>query len=103
MLDIRTSNHSRKTQFHIFIGSGAGGDADAHGAVALPDRAAAPAGAFALDAGELILTHGDQDLVDDNFVEDRETRCGKAFGETARVAAGAIEQLREAVADPGAD
>ena len=92
----------------VGFGGGPGGDADAHGDVALPFGFATPADAFGLDAahdGHRLFggAEGDEDLVEIHVVQHRVAGGLEAGGETAGVAAGAFDERGHAGAALGAE
>ena len=92
----------------VGFGGGPGGDADAHGDVALPFGFAAPADAFGLDAahygqGLLGRSESDEDLVEFHVVQHGVAGGAEAVGEAAGVAAGAFDERGHAGAALGAD
>ena len=91
----------------VGVGGGPIADADAHGGLILPDGAAAPAGSVLLNGGDgapglFGSAEGDEDLVEDDFVEDWMAGGAEGVGEAAGLAAVALDHGGEALAAEGA-
>ena len=87
----------------VGVGGGPTGDADAHGGVAVPLGGAAPAGAFGLDIADDALgffgsAEGDEDLVQDDFIEDVKAGAAQPLCEELGLAAVSFDEIAEAVA-----
>ncbi len=92
----------------VGVGGGPIADADAHGGLILPDGAAAPAGSVFLNGGDGALglfrgAEGDEDLIEDDFVEDLMAGGAQGVGEAAGLAAIALDHFGQALTAEGAD
>src|SRR5579885_822162 len=92
------AEHRRQAAFNVGLGCGPGGNADAHCCLALPDRAAAPAGAIGLKlrhdpAGEVVISKGDQHLIDNYLIENPIACCSQALGKARGMSTGPFDQI----------
>src|ERR1700761_5450111 len=95
-----TADDCIDASFHIVIGSRPVAHADAHGGVALPDCASAPAGAFLLYGsdgclGLLRRAKGDKNLIQNNVIENVEASGAESGTESLSLAAVAFNYFSE--------
>ena len=93
--------------FDVVVGGGPVADADAHGGLALPDGAAAPAGAFLLNGGDGArvcsgVPKETRTWLSTTSLRIRSRRRG-GFGQAAGLAAVAFDHLGEAATAEGAE
>jgi hypothetical protein len=92
----------------VGVGGGPIADADTHGGLVLPDCAAAPAGSVFLNGGDGALclfgsAEGDEDLIEDDFVEDLMAGGAQGIGEAAALAAIALDHFGQSLTAEGTD